>query len=61
MSKKCSKPLPYMVQADSYPNKEFAKWLRDTFKPLLAKRLPTVLYSGFTHGFIPSFFINTAT
>jgi hypothetical protein len=55
MSKKCLKPVPYMVQQDSYPNKQFAKWLRDTFKPLLAKRLPTVLYGGFKHGFISGF------
>jgi hypothetical protein len=55
MSKKCPKALPYMLQTDSYPNKEFASWLRNTFGPFLAKRLPTVLYSGFKHGFIPSF------
>lgn len=47
--------MPYMLQTDSYPNKAFASWLRNTFGPLLAKRLPTVLYSGFKHGFIPSF------
>lgn len=34
---------------------EGAKWLRRTFAPLLAKRLPTLYYSGFRHGFIPQF------
>jgi hypothetical protein len=55
MSKKCRKALPYSLQTDSYPAKAFASWLRNTFAPLLAKRLPTVLYSGFKHGFITSF------
>lgn len=44
-----------MMQQDSYPIKEQATWLRETFKPLMAKRLPTVLYSGFKHGFIPQY------
>lgn len=55
MSKKCKKALPYTVQQDSYPSKQFATWLREKFTPLLAKRLPTVLYGGFKQGFIPSF------
>lgn len=47
MSKKLSKPLPYLVQADGYPSKEAATWVRNTFAPLMAKRLPTVLYGRF--------------
>ena len=55
MSKKLRKPVPYLVQQDSYPLSLLAEWLRDTFKPLISKRLPTVLYGGFTHNFIVGF------
>lgn len=55
MAKKFSKPLPYMVQGDGYPTKKASIWLRTTFMPLMAKRLPTVLYGGFKHGFIPQY------
>ena len=39
MSKKYRKALPYLLPTDSYPAKEFASWLRNTFGSLLAKRL----------------------
>ena len=55
MSAKLRKPLPYWVQGDSYPTKQAAQWVRDTFKSLMAKRLPTVLYGGFKHGFIAQY------
>ena len=55
MSKKFSKSLPYMVQGDSNPIKTSAAWVRKTFALLMAKRLPTVLYGGFKHGFIPQY------
>ncbi len=55
MSKKFTKPAPYMVQSDGYPTAQAAKWVRDTFKPLMAKRLPTVLYSGFKHGYVVNY------
>ena len=35
MSKKFTKPLPYMVQGDSYPIAAGAKWLRNTFNTLM--------------------------
>jgi len=45
--------LPYPVQSDSYRVKEVARRLPYIFKPLLDKRLPTLLYGGFKHGFVP--------
>ena len=47
--------MPYLIQHDQFPSKVFAGWLRDTFRPLIAKRLPTVLYGGFKHDFIVKF------
>ncbi len=44
-----------MMKQDSYPSKVFAAWLRVTFKPLLFKRLPTIVYGGFKHGYIANF------
>ena len=55
MPKKFIKPLPYLLQPDGYPIAQEAKWVRKTFAPLMAKRLPTVLYGGFKHGFIPQY------
>uniref|UniRef100_UPI0039A51E1C reverse transcriptase domain-containing protein n=1 Tax=Ornithobacterium rhinotracheale TaxID=28251 RepID=UPI0039A51E1C len=49
------KPAPYMVLQDSAPIKKDALWLRKCFAPLMAKRLPTVLYTGFKHDFIISY------
>jgi hypothetical protein len=37
-----------MVLGDGYPLKAGATWLRNTLKPLMAKRLPNVYYAGFT-------------
>ena len=50
--KKFNKPLPYLVQANSYPIKQQVKELRKMLKPVMQRRLPTVYYSGFKHGFI---------
>lgn len=55
MAKKLSKAAPYLVQQDGYPIKNNAQWLRNTFKPLMAKRLPSVLYGGFKYGYIVNF------
>lgn len=52
MNKTFSKPAPYLAQQDSYPSAQAAKWVRETFKPLMAKRLPSVLYGGFKHGYV---------
>lgn len=55
MPKTFRKPAPYMVLQDSAPIKKDALWLRRCFAPLMAKRLPTVLYTGFKHDFIISY------
>jgi hypothetical protein len=55
MAKKFSKLAPYMVLGDGYPLKAGASWLRNTLKPLMAKRLPNVYYAGFTQNYIPEF------
>ena len=52
-SKKCAKPLPYLLQQDSYPIATWARELRATFQPLLARRLPGMCYGGVKHGHIP--------
>lgn len=52
MSKKLRKPAPYLVQQDSYSNAQAAQWVRNKFKPLMAKRLPNYLYGGFKHGYV---------
>jgi hypothetical protein len=44
-----------MVLGDGYPLKAGASWLRNTLKPLMAKRLPNVYYAGFTQNYIPEF------
>lgn len=55
MATSFSKPAPYLIQQDSYPIQEGALWLRNTFKPLMHRRLNTVYYGGFKHNFIPEF------
>lgn len=49
------KSLPYLNRVDPPFLAEATKWLRSTFKPLINRRLPTVLYGGFKHGFVPGF------
>ena len=50
--KKFSKPLPYRVCGNSYPINTVAKQLREELRPLMQRRLPTVYFSGFKHGYI---------
>jgi len=61
MSKNLSKPLPYLLQRDSYPVVAQAKRLREIFTPIIKHRLPTVYYSGWSANFIPNFVKNPAT
>ena len=58
MSKNFTKPLPYILQRDSYPVMAIAKRLRETFAPIIKRRLPTVYYSGWSANFIPNFVKN---
>lgn len=53
--KNLCKPLPYMVLEGRDPMKEQAKLLRSLFTKPISKRLPTVLYGGFKHGFVADY------
>lgn len=47
---KTIKTLPYIQQRDSLRTSVAARELRATLQPLMARRLPTVVYGGIKHG-----------
>lgn len=48
------KPLPYTTQKSLVWQQELAKQLRIRFGALIQRRLPCLLYQGYTHSFIPA-------